>query len=34
MRPREEVQAAGPPIAQGRGAPPEGVRTLDEILDA
>jgi hypothetical protein len=33
-RPREEVHTAGPPVARARGAPPGGVRTLDEILDA
>jgi hypothetical protein len=33
-RPREEVHAAGPPIARARGAPRGGKRTLDDILDA
>jgi hypothetical protein len=33
-RPREEVHAAGPPIARAQGAPREGERTLDDILDA
>jgi hypothetical protein len=33
-RPREEVHAAGPPVARARGAPRGGERTLDDILDA
>jgi hypothetical protein len=33
-RPREEVHATGPPIAQALGAPRGGVRTLDKILNA
>jgi hypothetical protein len=33
-RPREEVQAAGPPASRTRGAPHGGERTLDDILDA
>jgi hypothetical protein len=32
-RPREEVHAAGPPVAQARGAPRGGKQTLDDILD-
>jgi hypothetical protein len=33
-RPRDEVHAAGPPVSHARGAPHEGERTLDDILDA
>jgi hypothetical protein len=33
-RPREEVNAAGPPASRARGAPRGGERTLDDILDA
>jgi hypothetical protein len=33
-RPREEVHAAGQPIARARGAPRGGEQTLDDILDA
>jgi hypothetical protein len=33
-RPREEVQAAGPPPSRARGGPRGGERTLDDILDA
>jgi hypothetical protein len=33
-RPHEEVHAVGPPVAQARGAPSGGERTLDDILDA
>jgi hypothetical protein len=33
-RPRKEVDAAGPPVSRTRGAPREGERTLDDILDA
>jgi hypothetical protein len=33
-RPREEVHAAGPPVARARGAPRGGEWTLDDILDA
>jgi hypothetical protein len=33
-RPREEVQAARPPVSRARGAPRGGERTLDDILDA
>jgi hypothetical protein len=33
-RPREEVDATGPPIARARGLPHRGVQPLDEILDA
>jgi hypothetical protein len=33
-RPHEEVHAAGPPVARAQGAPREGERTLDDILDA
>jgi hypothetical protein len=32
-RPREEVDAAGPPASRSRGAPHGGERTLDDILD-
>jgi hypothetical protein len=31
---REEVHTIGPPTARARGAPREGVRTLDEIVDS
>jgi hypothetical protein len=33
-RPREEVHAAGQPVARARGAPRGGERTLDDILNA
>jgi hypothetical protein len=33
-RPHEEVHAAGPPVAQARGTPRGGERTLDDILNA
>jgi hypothetical protein len=33
-RPRVEVHTTGPPAARARGAPREGVQTLDEILDS
>jgi hypothetical protein len=33
-RPREEVHTAGSPAARAHGAPREGVRTLDEILNS
>jgi hypothetical protein len=33
-RDREEVHAAGPPVARARGVPHGGERTLDDILDA
>jgi hypothetical protein len=33
-RPREEVHAAGPPVARARGVPHGGEWTLDDILDA
>jgi hypothetical protein len=33
-RPHEEVHTTGPPVAQAHGTPREGIRTLDEILDA
>jgi hypothetical protein len=33
-RPRKKVHTAGPPVARARGAPREGVQTLDEILNA
>jgi hypothetical protein len=33
-RPREEVHAAGPPVARARGAPRGGEQTLDNILNA
>jgi hypothetical protein len=33
-RPREEVHAAGPPVACAQGAPRGGEQTLDDILDA
>jgi hypothetical protein len=33
-RPREEVQAVGPPTSHAQGAPCGGEHTLDDILDA